>query len=29
MNLPAMEAVISFLQTYGRPHQIIFDRDPR
>ncbi len=25
----AMEAVISFLQTYGRPHQITFDRDPR
>ena len=24
----AMEAVISFLQTYGRPHQITFDRDP-
>ena len=24
-----MEAVISFLQTYGRPHQITFDRDPR
>jgi len=25
----AMEAVISFLQTYGRPRQIPFDRDPR
>lgn len=25
----AMETVISFLQTYGRPHQITFDRDPR
>jgi transposase InsO family protein len=25
----ATEAVISFLQTYGRPHQITFDRDPR
>ena len=25
----AMEAVISFLQTYGRPRQITFDRDPR
>src|SRR6266566_3326554 len=25
----AMEAVISFLQMYGRPHQITFDRDPR
>ena len=25
----AMEAVISFLQTYGCPHQITFDRDPR
>jgi transposase len=25
----AMEAVISFLQRYGRPHQITFDRDPR
>ncbi|MFL5587804.1 MAG: hypothetical protein ACJ8DI_09120 [Ktedonobacteraceae bacterium] len=24
----AMEAVISFLQTYGRPHQITCDRDP-
>ena len=24
-----METVISFLQTYGRPHQITFDRDPR
>lgn len=23
-----MEAVISFLQSYGRPHQITFDRDP-
>ena len=28
MNLPAMEAVISFLQTYGRLHQITFDCDP-
>lgn len=26
---PAMEAVISFLQTYGRPRQMTFDRDPR
>jgi hypothetical protein len=25
----AMEAVISFLQTYGRPRQMTFDRDPR
>jgi Integrase core domain len=25
----AMEAVIIFLQTYGRPRQITFDRDPR
>src|SRR5947209_12074169 len=25
----AMEAVISFLRKYGRPHQITFDRDPR
>jgi hypothetical protein len=25
----AMEAVLSFLQTSGRPHQITFDRDPR
>jgi hypothetical protein len=24
----AMETVINFLQTYGRPHQITFDRDP-
>jgi hypothetical protein len=24
----AMEAVISFLQMYGRPRQITFDRDP-
>jgi hypothetical protein len=24
----ALEAVISFLQTYGLPHQITFDRDP-
>ncbi len=24
-----LETVISFLQTYGRPHQITFDRDPR
>jgi transposase InsO family protein len=25
----ALEAVIIFLQTYGRPHQMTFDRDPR
>lgn len=25
----ALEAVISFLQTYGCPQQITFDRDPR
>lgn len=25
----AIEAVISFLQTYGRPRQMTFDRDPR
>jgi hypothetical protein len=25
----AMEAVITFLQTYGRPHKMTFDRDPR
>jgi hypothetical protein len=25
----AMEAVIIFLQTYGRPRQMTFDRDPR
>jgi transposase len=25
----ALEAVISFLQTYGRPHQLTCDRDPR
>jgi hypothetical protein len=25
----AMEAVITFLQTYGRPPKITFDRDPR
>lgn len=24
-----LEAVLSFLQTYGRPHQLTFDRDPR
>src|SRR6266571_107151 len=24
----AIEAVISFLQTYGCPHQMTFDRDP-
>jgi len=25
----AMEAVITFLRRYGRPHQMTFDRDPR
>jgi len=25
----AMEAVISFLQTSGRPHRMTFDREPR
>src|SRR6266550_7396349 len=25
----ALEAVITFLRTYGRPHQMTFDRDPR
>ena len=25
----AMEAVITFLQTYGRPRTMTFDRDPR
>ena len=26
---PAIEAVLTFLQTYGRPRQMTFDRDPR